>query len=155
MSTATADSAQSLERLTQEVFEVVKQLSLAAPRGRRRPGDLKEGEFLALAMLEEHETLTVGEIQRQLGVLPAQMSRIVRSLESREFPLIQCRINSHDKRKVDVCLTSHGQRVLAEYRQHRIGRILEVLRALDDEERDHLAAVIERVREVLRAARER
>jgi DNA-binding MarR family transcriptional regulator len=101
-------------------------------------------------MLEERGTMTVGEIQRELGVLPAQMSRLVRSLENRHCPLISCRINAHDKRKVDVRLTDDGRHTLASYRQHRIGRILEVLNALDDEDRENLAIVIERVRDVLR-----
>jgi DNA-binding MarR family transcriptional regulator len=129
---------------------VTKQLALASPRGRRRPGDLKEGEFLTLAMLQERLTMTVGEIQRELGVLPAQMSRIIRALESRGNPLIACRINPHDKRKVDVNLTDEGERVLSDYRRHRIGRILEVLRDLEDEEREQLDALLDRVRDVLR-----
>lgn len=146
---AASTGPRSLERLTQDVFDVVQRLSLAAPRGRRRPGELKEAEFLTLAMLEERQTLTVGEIQRHLGVLPAQMSRIIRSLESRAQPLIDCHINPFDKRKVDVRLSAEGRRILTAHRQHRIGRILEVLRALDEDERQNLALVVERVRAVL------
>lgn len=141
----------SLDRLAQDVFEVVRQLSLAAPRGRRRAGDLKEGEFLTLAMLQERGTLTVGEIQRELGVLPPQMSRIIRALEGREQPYISCRINPQDKRKIDVSLTEDGVRVLSEYRKLRVGRIFDVLRSLEEEEQEGLATVIERVRHVLRS----
>jgi DNA-binding MarR family transcriptional regulator len=146
---AAGTGTRSLERLTQDVFDVVQRLSLVSARGRRRPGELKEGEFLALAMLEERQTLTVGEIQRELGVLPAQMSRIIRALESRPQPLIDCHINPFDKRKVDVRLSAEGQRVLAVHREQRIGRILEILRSLDEDERENLAAAIERVRAVL------
>jgi hypothetical protein len=42
--------------------------------------------------------------------LPAQMSRIIRSLEARERPMIVCRINPQDKRKIDVCLTAAGEK---------------------------------------------
>jgi CRISPR system Cascade subunit CasE len=48
--------------------------------------------------------MIVGDIQRLLGVLPAQMSRIIRSLENRDRPLIACHINPRDKRKVDVVM---------------------------------------------------
>jgi DNA-binding MarR family transcriptional regulator len=147
---ATGIAVESLERLAQDVFEMVRQLTLSAPRGRRRPGDLKEGEFLTLAMLHERGTTIVGVIQRELGVLPAQMSRIIRSLEGRDHPLVACRINRLDKRKIDVTLTEAGERILGEYRRHRVARILDILRDLEVEEREHLAAVIDRVRDIMR-----
>lgn len=143
-------AVESLERLAQEVFELVKQLALVSPRGRRRPGDLKEGEFLTLALLQERGTMIVGEIQRELGVLPAQMSRIVRALENRDRPFILCRINPQDKRKVNVSLTEDGQRILSQYRQLRIGRILQVIQELREDEQEKLADVVESIRDALR-----
>jgi DNA-binding MarR family transcriptional regulator len=97
-----------LDQLAQHMFNVVTRFCLAVPRGKRRSGELKEIEFLALSLLHEHQTMIVGDIQRQLRVLPAQMSRVIRSLEARERPLIICRINPNDKRKIDVCLTPEG-----------------------------------------------
>src|SRR5205807_6176815 len=99
-----------LEATAKDLFEVVTQLGLATLRGRRRAGGLKEVEFLTLAILHEHGSMIVGDIQRFLGVLPAQMSRIIRSLENRDRPLIACQINPQDKRKVDVCLTAWGEK---------------------------------------------
>ena len=109
-----------IEDLAQRLIEMIAQLGLAVPRGRRRHGDLKEVEFLTLSILHQHETLIVGDIQRQLGVLPAQMSRIIRSLEDRDQPLIACRINPQDKRKIDVALTPAGARA---FEEHQAGRI--------------------------------
>src|SRR5262245_14236976 len=63
-----------VEEIAQDLFEVLTHLSLAVPRCRRRPDDLKEVEFLTLALLHERGTMIVGDIQRLLGVLPAQMS---------------------------------------------------------------------------------
>jgi DNA-binding MarR family transcriptional regulator len=147
---ATGVAIESMERLAQEVFDVVRQLTLSAPRGRRRPGDLKEGEFLTLSMLGERGTMIVGTIQRELGVLPAQMSRIIRSLESREQPLVSCRINPLDKRKVDVSLTQAGERTLGEYRRHRVARILDILRDLEGDDREHFAEIMDRIRDIMR-----
>src|SRR3989442_15694279 len=90
--------------IAQDLFEVVTQICLSTLRGRRRAGDLKEVEFLTLSLLHDNGTMIVGDIQRLLGVLPAQMSRVIRSLENRDRPLIQCRINARDKRKIDVVL---------------------------------------------------
>jgi len=86
-----------LEELAQALFDTLTQFCLSVPRARRRAGDLKELEFLTLSILHHHDTLIVGDIQRQLGVLPAQMSRIIRALETRERPLIACRINPQDR----------------------------------------------------------
>src|SRR3954469_17537063 len=96
------------EELAQGTFDVITRFCPAVPRGRRRSGDLKEVEFLTLSILRQHGSLIVGDIQRLLGVLPSQMSRIIRSLEAREHPLISCRINPQDKRKIDVFLTPAG-----------------------------------------------
>ena len=147
---ATGVAIESMERLAQEVFDVVRQLTLSAPRGRRRSGDLKEGEFLTLSMLGERGTMIVGTIQRELGVLPAQMSRIIRSLESRDQPLVACRINPLDKRKVDVSLTQAGERTLGEYRRHRVARILDILRDLEENDRDQFAEIMDRIRDIMR-----
>src|SRR3954454_660061 len=91
-----------VEDIAHELFDVVTQICLSTLRGRRRSGDLKEVEFLSLSLLQANGTMIVGDIQRVLGILPAQMSRIIRSLENRDDPLIECRINPRDKRKIDV-----------------------------------------------------
>src|SRR5262249_34709946 len=111
-----------LEAIARDLFEVITQVELSGLPNRRRLGDLKEIEFLTLSILESHGTMIVGDIQRLLGVLPAQMSRIIRALENRERPLIACRINPSDKRKIDVCLTPAGEKALEEYQGSRVGR---------------------------------
>jgi DNA-binding MarR family transcriptional regulator len=127
-----------LEDIANDLFEVFTRLGLSTLRGRRRTGDLKEVEFLTLSLLQAHSTMIVGDIQRLLGVLPAQMSRIIRALEGRERPLIQCRINARDKRKVDVALTAAGEKALMEYQTSRVARLAERLRALADDDLEDL-----------------
>ena len=127
-----------VEDIAHELFQVVTQICLSTLRGRRRAGDLKEVEFLTLSLLQEHGTLIVGDIQRVLGVLPAQMSRVIRALENRERPLIQCRINPRDKRKIDVELTTTGEKALLDYQGKRVGRIVEQLSNLSDDDQDDL-----------------
>ena len=138
-----------LEEIAQDLFEVMTRLGLITPRGRRRPGDLKEIEYLTLAILQDRGTMIVGDIQRLLGVLPAQMSRVIRSLESRQWPLIACRINSNDKRKIDVGLTEAGEKALMEYQGVRIRRIAQLLRDLAEEDQESLIHLLEKVRTLL------
>src|SRR3954467_8750896 len=128
-----AASTTRLDELAHYLFDVVTRFCLAVPRGRRRSGDLKEIEFLTLSLLQQREKLIVGDIQRQLGVLPAQMSRIIRALETRERPLIPCRINAQDKRKIDVELTPAGLAAFQEYQSARVRTISDLLAQLGEE----------------------
>jgi DNA-binding MarR family transcriptional regulator len=137
------------EEIAHNLFEVVTHLGLAAPRSRRRPDGLKEVEYLTLTLLEERGTMIVGDIQRLLGVLPAQMSRIIRALENRPGPLVACRINPRDKRKIDVCLTEVGRKALLDYQTVRINRLVQLLRDLPEEDQEELTHVLGKVRGLL------
>jgi DNA-binding MarR family transcriptional regulator len=138
-----------LDEVAQGLFAAITQFCLAMPRARRRAGDLKEVEYLTLTLLQQNELMIVGEIQRILGVLPAQMSRIIRSLEARERPLIACRINPHDKRKIDVCLTPAGEKALSDYRLPRIRGIADLLSKLPDEDLEELHSLLGKLRAAL------
>ena len=138
-----------LEELAQALFDTLTQFCLSVPRARRRAGDLKELEFLTLSILSHRATLIVGDIQRQLGVLPAQMSRIIRSLEARERPLIACRINPHDKRKIDVALTPEGAAAFLEYQAARVGSIAALLAKLPEDDLEDLNRLLDKVRDLL------
>src|SRR5262245_49040876 len=116
------------EEVARALFNLTTQVTLASHPGRRRAGDLKELEYLTLAVLSERGTMIVGAIQRLLGVLPAQMSRIIRALENREHPLITCGINPRDKRKIDVTLTPTGDQARAEHQAARVQRVAARLR---------------------------
>ena len=138
-----------IDDIAHELFQVVTQICLSTLRGRRRAGDLKEVEFLTLSLLQEHGIMIVGDIQRVLGILPAQMSRVIRALENRERPLILCRINSRDKRKIDVELTPNGEKALVEYQSKRVGRIVEQLSDLSDEDQDDLIRALNKLHSLL------
>ncbi len=142
-------TGQRTEDLAQELFTVVTQICMSTLRGRRRTGDLKEVEFLTLSLLHENGTMIVGDIQRLLGILPAQMSRVIRSLENRDRPLIQCRINARDKRKIDVVMTNHGVKAFLEYQGKRVGRIVQQLQALGDEDQDDLIRALNKLHGLL------
>jgi DNA-binding MarR family transcriptional regulator len=145
------DTTDRVEDIAHELFQVVTQICLSTLRGRRRAGDLKEVEFLTLSLLQDHGTMIVGDIQRVLSVLPAQMSRVIRSLENRERPLIQCSINPRDKRKIDVELTNHGEKALLDYQGKRVGRIVERLNRLPDEDQEDLIRALNKLHELLEA----
>jgi DNA-binding MarR family transcriptional regulator len=138
-----------LEEVAHSLFGLITCFCLAGARGRRRAHGLKEVEFLTLAILHRHETRIVGDLQRLLGVLPAQMSRIIRSLEDRDQPLIACRINPHDKRKIDVCLTPAGEQAFVDYRAEQVRALTDLLRHLSDEEREDLVRLLDKLHAVV------
>jgi DNA-binding MarR family transcriptional regulator len=78
------------------------------------------------------------------------MSRIIRALEDRERPLIACRINPEDKRKIDVEATPAGRKAFADYQKMRTPVLVDVLNKLNDDEQEDLQHLIVRVQEILR-----
>jgi DNA-binding MarR family transcriptional regulator len=146
---ASAATGIRLDELAQGLFDAFTRFRLKGPRSRRRAGDLKEVEFLTLTLLSQSDTLIVGEIQRQLGVLPAQMSRIIRSLEDRDRPLIACRINPNDKRKIDVALTPAGRVAYQDYQTGRVRGIVSLLAKLPEEDLEDLGRVLEKIHDLL------
>ncbi len=150
----TREKRKQLQALAEDVFELSKLGSRA--RAQARSGDsvdtLTETETLTLDLLSKHDSLTVGEIQREIGVLPAQMSRIVRSLEDKSSgPYIECNINPEDRRKVDVSITSEGRKVLEAYREERLGAAVRLLAVLTQTERDEFANILNKIRDHLQA----
>ena len=142
--------AEQLQAFADEVFELSKESWIAQSRGKAKSHpDLTETEFLTLDMLSRAtRSHTVGEIQRQIGVLPAQMSRIIRSLENKGGKaLVQCRINAEDKRKIDVQLSPAGREAHRLYREIKLGTIEKSLQALSDQDRTEFMRLLRLIRE--------
>jgi len=126
------DRDEVISRLALQMFEMTKRTWLQTQREKFKGGyDLSESEFLALDALERVLHLSVGELRRFVGVLPAQMSRVIKALEQRyDEKLVLCAINRLDKRKIDVSITAKGRRAVQAYRRAKILAIVEALRPL-------------------------
>jgi len=143
-----ANEKKQLEEVGLEIFELTKIVSMA--RAQARPKDvetLTETESVTLDLLSKADTMTVGEIQKHIGVLPAQMSRIVRSLEDKGGEAyIACSINPNDRRKIDVSITKEGQRSLDEYRNARLGFTVRIMEGLTADEREAFMQTLRKIR---------
>jgi len=144
----TSDVRAELANMVAEIFELMKISSTARARARAgNPEELTETEFLALDALTRLDTMTVGEIQKQVGVLPAQMSRIIRSLESRgKDALVACAINPHDRRKIDVSITTRGRKAHDAYQTARMSFVTAILNDLTPEDRLEFMRIIRAMR---------
>jgi DNA-binding MarR family transcriptional regulator len=129
---------ESLKQMADEIFSLTK-MSWRQRLATRHLGEeeLSESQFLTLDCIVTHgEPQTVGDLQRAIHVVPAQMSRIIRSLENDfDAPLIRCELNQDDKRKIDVRLTADGRTAHSDFISSRIGRTLELLSRLTEKDR--------------------
>lgn len=129
---------ESIRKMAEEIFDLTK-LSWRQRLASRHLGEeeLSESQFLTLdGIVTRGEPQTVGDLQRAIHVVPAQMSRIIRSLENDfDAPLIRCELNQEDKRKIDVRLTDAGRAAYSEFVRSRIGRTLELLSQLEQTDR--------------------
>ena len=119
-----------------EVFELYRVIAAARSRSPSGPDDLSETEFLTLDTLAKQQPLTIGEVQKRISVVPAQMSRIVRALEEQGGKAyVSCQINPQDRRRIDLFLTDTGREAYEKYRNARLSSIGEVLTVLRPEDR--------------------
>jgi len=142
--------AEQIKAFADEVFELsTASWKVQSRTHKKLEHELSETEFLALDILAKADRpYTVGEIQREIGILPAQMSRVIRSLETKAAkPLVSCKINLTDKRKVDVELTREGMDAYQTYRQIKLGAIQEMLEKLNEHDRNEFIRILRLIRE--------
>jgi DNA-binding MarR family transcriptional regulator len=129
---------ESLDQMATEIFGLTK-IAWRQRMASRQSGEeeLSDSQFLTLDILvTQGEPQSVGDLQRSIHVVPAQMSRIIRSLESDfDSPLIRCELNQDDKRKIDVRMTESGRLTYSEFVKSRVSRTLDILRQLPEQDR--------------------
>lgn len=144
---------QVLDQMVEEIFALFKVIAAARSRRPSNSSDLSETEFLAMDVLAKDGPFTIGEVQKRIGVVPAQMSRIVRSLEvegGRGY--VECKINPKDRRRIDVSLTDSGTKALAAFHQARLASFYTVLEALDPADRTEFMRMLKCIRDTFEAA---
>ncbi len=142
---------EAIEALARFFFDLTKLTWFQAQREKLKGGyDLSESEFLALDALDKGGTLSVGELRRHVGVLPAQMSRTIKALEQRyDEKLVLCSINADDKRKIDVSITPRGHKALEAYVRSKISSTIRALRTLEDREVREQMRLLEKVHDAV------
>jgi DNA-binding MarR family transcriptional regulator len=146
-------SHESIEALAEEIFELSTLSSVVRSRSKTAAGgdQLTESEFLTLDSLAKESPQTVGAIQKAIGVLPAQMSRIIRSLEEKAgTAYILCKINAEDRRRIDVHLTPDGRKAHDAYRRVRLGFTTQVLSEMGPADRQEFMRLLRLMRGVIR-----
>jgi len=138
---------ETIQELALEMFELTRRTWFESQREKFKGGyDLSESEFLALDALEDQPSMSVGELRKRVGVLPAQMSRVLKALEQRyDEKLVICSINPKDKRKIDVSITPRGRRAVNAYRRSKIKSSVDALHSLSDKDLASLAEIMTKI----------
>ena len=144
------ESKKTMDAMAAEIFELYHLVAMARSRRPAGPDDLSETEFLTLDVLSKDEPLTIGEVQKRVGVVPAQMSRIVRALEEQGGRgYVECHINPQDRRRVDISLTKAGKEAYEKFRSARLSSMYETLAALAPEDRFEFMRMMRQIRAAL------
>ena len=139
---------ETLEKMAEDILELTKVAAVARSKVASGQTDVTESEFLALDLLARRQPLTIGDIQKDIGVVPAQMSRIIRAMEAREGgAYIRCSINPQDRRRIDVVLTDRGRETHQAYRTSRLSSIIEILSTLTTEDRVQFVRILGKIHE--------
>lgn len=142
------DTQETLDKMAAEIFDLYLVVAIARSHRPTGPDDLSESEFITLDTLSREQPLTIGDVQKRVGVVPAQMSRIVRALEEQGGRgYVECKINPKDRRRIDVTLTPAGEAAHAKYRQTRLTSMHEVLRILPSEDRLQFMRMMRQLRQ--------
>jgi DNA-binding MarR family transcriptional regulator len=134
-------AAQRRGELTSRLRMVVARLS------RRLRRESNEGatpsQLAALATIERHGPITLGDLAGHERVRPPTMTRIVAGLEDTE--LVRREIDPTDRRVARVTITPAGSRLLARSRTRKDAFLASLLEHLDPDE----LAVVERAVPIL------
>jgi DNA-binding MarR family transcriptional regulator len=128
------DVAELAARLRLATARLARQLRQQAGTG------LSPSQHAALASIELHEPLTLGRLARIEQVAPPTVTRVVSRLE--DDGLVTRTVDETDRRVSRVSTTAAGRRRLEHSRKRRNAWLARRLRAEEDSELRHLAAVL-------------
>jgi DNA-binding MarR family transcriptional regulator len=123
MTIATSVHADAASRLRLVIARLARQLR------QQTLGELTLTQWSALASVETHEPLRIGDLAEREGVSPATATRVVAALEERG--LVGRTADPADGRSWRMSLTDAGRRELARMRRVRTARLAQRLAALD------------------------
>lgn len=103
----------------------------------------KKSQRRVLILLRENGSMTQREMTEKLNVKPASASEVLTKLANKGFII---RVpSSIDKRTMVISLSDEGAKIADEAYRYRSLRIVEMLSCFDDEEKDVLLSLLEKM----------
>jgi MarR family transcriptional regulator, organic hydroperoxide resistance regulator len=143
---ATVDTHQRFSEAWESFFRTTRRLRA---RAGRLPGELSVPQYQLLEPLRRTHELCVGELADAAGVAAPTATRMLDGLARNG--LITRRHSEVDRRSVIVSLTAEGETALEEAHGVVDAWRRQVLESLEPAEREHAAALLERLSEVMEA----
>lgn len=134
-STATAAALESASRLRLALMRLARRV-----RHEALGGDVTQSMLSALAVLDRHGPMTLGELAAAERVQPPSMTKIVARLE--EAGLVIREVDPRDRRVAWAQVTHPGHRFVERSRSRGSAYLARRLRTLNDDERAVVEAVI-------------
>lgn len=105
--------------------------------------DGKKSQRRILIILRDEESITQRELTEKLSIKPASVSEVLAKLANKGYII---RVpSSIDKRTMVISLTEEGRRIADEAYLSRSLRIVEMLSCFDDDEKDTLLTLLEKM----------
>lgn len=142
----TATSSRAQASIDAEVAQLATRLRVEIGRLKRQVRqhtheDLTPSQVSALATLDKHGALRLGELARIEVISPPTLTNIVGGLEQRG--LVERSSDPSDRRSARVDLTRAGRSALARIRNERTAFLAQRIAALSTSERRRLADAID------------
>ena len=111
-------------------------------------GKLPRGQVHALVLLAQAGEPKISELAAVLSLDESTVTRLVDKLEA--AGLAERRRSTSDRRSTSVVITKDGRKVVARAREHQRAFMIEVLAALDPEERTEFIRLTAKAAEAMR-----
>ncbi len=124
----TQNSREDAELVMETVSMVTR--TIRAEMRKNRPDEMSMQQFRALGVVQRHSGASLTVLAGHLGLTLASASKLVAGLVSQG--LLTRTDLPEDRRKLELCVTEAGSHALELGRASALGRLAEVLAALDD-----------------------
>ena len=147
-STVIDSQADELVRYWLELGHRVMSRKLASSLYPELAGKLPRGQLHALMLLSEAGEPRINELAAALSLDESTVTRLVDKLET--AGLAERRRSTSDRRSTSVVITKEGRKVVTCAREHQRAFMIEVLAALDPEERTEFIRLTAKAAEAMR-----
>ncbi len=129
-----------------DLIDIIFRLSRALKRQRRSqetPSSVSRGQYRIMRILQEEESMRMGDLAQRLDIRPASLSPQLKKME--EAGLIKRQRDVHDLRVVKLSLDEKGEEALALAKDRREKRRQEVNAWLTPEEYQEFARLSDKL----------
>jgi len=109
--------------------------------------DIKFPHLEIMKVLREEGTLHVAEIGEKLQIAKAQMTHLIDKLV--DLNLVERRMNSADRRTLNIALTARGRTLLDEHENFLVNTVRDYMSSLSDKELETFSSSLRNLRDTL------